>query len=86
MECFLELLPPRRNSNQPLLNPSNPLDPNDPNGPNNPAQPPKATPQMDKIKATQAEIDKVTDQLHKNIEAIGERGEHLDHLKDRTGQ
>lgn len=41
---------------------------------------------MDKIKATQAEIDKVKDQLQQNIEAIGERGAKLDHLQDKTGR
>jgi hypothetical protein len=41
---------------------------------------------MDKIKATQAEIDKVKDQLQQNIEAIGERGAKLDNLQDKTGE
>jgi len=41
---------------------------------------------MQKIKQTQAEIELVKDQLHKNIDAIQERGENLDNLQNKTGQ
>lgn len=41
---------------------------------------------MDKIKETQEQIAEVTEQLHKNIEMIHERGERLDHLKDKSGE
>jgi len=40
---------------------------------------------MQKIKQTQAEIELVKEQLHKNIDAIQERGENLDNLQNKTG-
>jgi hypothetical protein len=41
--------------------------------------------QMVKIKQTQEQIAEVTEQLHKNIDMIHERGERLDNLQDKSG-
>ena len=43
------------------------------------------TKQMEKIKATQEQINLATQQLAKNIEAINERGERLEDLRDKSG-
>ena len=64
--------------------------PNDGKGPNGAdskqGQMKGNTEQMDKIKATQQQIDDATKQLQKNIEMIDERGERLDNLQLKSGE